>query len=85
MKGVLVTAGMQNLRRNFKGRFIPFKVDSGTELSSSGLCGRCFHLLAIALASLTRLEKTVYACRHVGSFAQTQYMHINKSMTCTVT
>lgn len=86
MEGVLVTAGMQNLRRNFKGWFTPFKVDSGTELNSSGLHGKCFHLPAVALASFTRLKKkTVYTCRHVGSFAQTRYMHMSKSMTCTVT
>lgn len=57
MEGVLVTAGMQNLRRNFKGWFTPFKVDSGTELNSSGLHGKCFHLPAVALASFTRLKK----------------------------
>lgn len=47
MKGVLVTARMQNLRRNFKGWFTSFKVESGTELNSSGLCGKCFHLPAV--------------------------------------
>lgn len=38
------------------------------------------------LTSFTRMKnKTVYTCRCVGSFAQTRYMHMSKSMTCTVT
>ena len=61
MEGVLVTVGMQNLRRNFKGWCTPFKVESGTELNSSGLRGKCFHLPAVALASFTRLKKKLYA------------------------